>query len=152
MVEIRHDDPANPALAALLAEHVAEQRGNVPPGFAFALDANELRRPDITFYAAWDGTVPAGFGALKALDAHSGEVKSMRSATAYRGRGVGRAVLERIVAEARTRGYARLFLETGTSAFYAPAHALYLRSGFQPCDAFADYRPSPHNRFFSLAL
>lgn len=151
-MDIRKDDPANPALADLLAEHVAEQRGNVPPGFAFALDAAGLCHSDVTFFAAWDGDTPAGFGALKRLDADSGEVKSMRTADACRGRGIGRAVLDRIIAEARAGGLRRLFLETGTTAFYAPAHALYARAGFIPCDAFADYRPSPHNRFFTLAL
>jgi putative acetyltransferase len=149
-VEVRRDDPSNPAIAPLLAEHVAEQHGNVPPGFAFALDAGGLSAPEVTFWSVWDGDTLAGFGALKQLDAATGELKSMRAAV--RGRGAGHAVLGAIIAEARARGYRALFLETGTSDFYAPALALYRRAGFVPCDAFADYRPSPHNQFFMLDL
>ena len=152
MIEVREDDPANTALAGLLAEHVAEQHGNVPPGFAFALDARGLSDPAVTFYAAWDGARVAGIGALKELDADSGEVKSMRADAAYRGQGVGHAILSAIVAAARARGYRRLYLETGTTLAYDAALALYRRAGFVACDAFADYRPSPHNQFLALAL
>jgi putative acetyltransferase len=151
-MEVRRDDPTNPAVAALLAEHVAEQQGNVPAGFAFALDAGGLAVPEVTFWTVWDGDTLAGFGALKQLDAVIGEVKSMRAARPYRGRGVGHAVLQAIVAEARARAYRALFLETGTSDFYRPAHALYARAGFVPCAAFGDYAESPHNRFFTLTL
>lgn len=149
-MEIRRDDPNNPAVAHLLSEHVAEQHGNVPAGFAFALDAGGLSAPDVAFWTAWDGDVLAGFGALKQLDALAGEVKSMRAAV--RGRGTGRAILATIVSEARARGYRALYLETGTSDAYAPALALYRRTGFVACDAFADYRPSPHNQFLTLTL
>lgn len=152
MMQIRKDDPANPAIAPLLAAHLAEQRGNTPPGFSFALDASGLAAPDVTFWTAWDDQTPIGMGALRQLDAHSGEVKSMRAAESWRGRGVGRALLEAIVATARARGYRRLYLETGTTNAYAPALALYRRAGFVACDAFADYEASPHNQFLTLTL
>ncbi len=151
-MDVRIDDPNNPALAELLRAHVAEQHGNVPPGFAFALDAGALSGPVITFFSAWDGDRLAGFGAIKQLDAHSGEVKSMRAAPEYRGKGAGRAVLDRIVATARVRGYRRLYLETGTTAAYDAALALYRRAGFVACAPFADYAASPHNQFFMLDL
>lgn len=151
-MEIRRDDPNSAAVAPLLAAHVREQHGNVPPGFAFALDAGGLSAPDVAFWTAWEGAELAGFGALKQLDAESGEVKSMRAADAWRGRGVGHALLATIVAEARARGYRALFLETGTSEFYAPALALYRRAGFVACPPFAGYAASPHNQFFRLDL
>jgi putative acetyltransferase len=151
-MEIQRDDPNNPALAAMLRAHVAEQHGAVPPGFAFALDGDALRAPDIAFFAAWDGDTPAGFGALRQIDPQSGDVKSMRAADAWRGRGVGHAILSTIVAEARERGYRRLFLETGTTDAYAPALALYRRAGFVSCAPFGDYRASPHNQFLTLDL
>jgi putative acetyltransferase len=151
-VEIRIDDPANPAIAALLAAHVAEQRANTPPGFSFALDACGLSAPDVTFWTAWDGATPVGMGALRRLDADSGEVKSMRAADAWRGRGVGAAVLSAIVAAARSRGYARLYLETGVTPAYAPALSLYTRAGFVACAAFGDYAASSHNQFLTLDL
>ncbi|MBB3694756.1 GNAT family N-acetyltransferase [Sphingomonas sp. BK580] len=150
--QVRRGDPAEPAIAALLAAHVADQRAGTPAGFSFALDAARLAAPDIALVAAWDGDALAAVGALKRLDDGTGEVKSMRAAPAYRGRGAGRAILAAIVAAARDGGLTRLYLETGTTPAYDDALALYRRAGFAPCAAFADYRPSPHNQFLTLAL
>jgi putative acetyltransferase len=150
-LDIRLDDPAAPHVAGLLTHHIAELRA-VMGEHAFALDATGLSAPDVTFWTAWrDGTL-AGFGALKELGPDHGEVKSMRAAPAARGSGVGRALIDHIIAEAKSRGYKRLSLETGTDALHAPAIALYRRAGFVDCDAFADYRPSPNNQFLSLEL
>ena len=121
-------------------------------GHAFALDASGLSNASVTFWTAWERETLLGFGALKQLDSAHGEVKSMRTAPVARGTGVGRALLEHIVAEARQRGYTRLSLETGTAPLHAPAISLYSSVGFAPCGAFADYQPSPHNQFFQLAL
>lgn len=149
---VRRGDPSEPAIAALLAAHVADQRAGTPAGFSFALDAARLAAPDIALFAAWDGDALAAVGALKRLDGGAGEVKSMRAAPAYRGRGAGRAILAAIVAAAREAGLTGLYLETGTTPAYDDALALYRRAGFAPCAAFADYRPSPHNQFLALAL
>jgi putative acetyltransferase len=151
-MEIRRDDPTSSAVAPLLSEHVADQHGNTPAGFAFALDASALAAPDVAFWSAWDGDTLAGIGALKQIDAASGEVKSMRAAAPYRGRGVGHALLATIVAEARSRGYTHLFLETGTTDRYDAALALYRRAGFVSCAPFGDYAASPHNQFLTLDL
>ena len=150
-VEIRQDDPAAPHVADLLAHHLQELR-DVMAEHAFALDATGLSAESVTFWTAWQGDALVGFGALKQLDRRHGEVKSMRAAPAARGTGVGRAMLNHIVTEARRRGYARLSLETGTAALHAPAIALYRSAGFVSCGAFADYQPSPHNQFLGLDL
>ncbi len=150
-LQIRQDDPTAPYVAELLEHHLRELRGNMAE-FAFALDATGLATPDVTFWTAWHGDVLAGFGALKQLDATHGEVKSMRAAPAARRTGVGRAMLRHIVGEGRRRNYARISLETGTAQLHQPAIALYRSEGFVPCDAFADYLPSPHNQFFMLSL
>ncbi|KAL2016433.1 hypothetical protein VTK56DRAFT_3520 [Thermocarpiscus australiensis] len=156
---VRKDSPSNPALAALLAEHFIEQRRNVPEGFAYVLDLNGLDNPAITFWSAWErassgraSIEPIGVGALKELDEETGEIKSMRSAKLHRGKGVGRALLGAIVSEARSRGYRRLYLETGTADVYRPAVALYRRAGFVSCGAFGEYRPSLYNQFFCLDI
>lgn len=150
-IAIRRDDPTAAHVADLLALHLAELRGHMAD-FAFALDATGLSAPNVTFWTAWRGAELAGFAALKALDPRHGELKSMRAAPASRGTGVGRALLAHIIAAARDRGLARLSLETGTAELHAPAVALYRSAGFEFCDAFADYRPSPHNQFMTLAL
>jgi putative acetyltransferase len=150
-MEIRQDDPTAPHVADLLAHHLRELQA-VMAEHAFALDASGLSAASVTFWTAWDGETLAGFGALKQLDPAHGEVKSMRASPEARGKGAGRAILQHIVAEARARGYHRLSLETGTAMLHVPAISLYRSAGFVPCDAFGDYRPSPHNQFFMLDL
>ncbi|USU03774.1 GNAT family N-acetyltransferase [Sphingomonadaceae bacterium OTU29LAMAA1] len=150
-MHIRRDDPAAPYVAALLAHHLTELRGNMAE-FAFALDATGLAAPEVTFWTAWRGETLVGFVALKQLDSDHGELKSMRAAPEARGTGVGRALLAHVVEEAQARGYGRLSLETGTADLHASAVALYRSAGFIDTNAFADYRPSPHNQFLTLSL
>ncbi|MCJ2188487.1 GNAT family N-acetyltransferase [Novosphingobium beihaiensis] len=150
-MNIRQDDPAAPHVSGLLAFHLEELRG-VMGEHAFALDASGLSSPDVTFWTAWREDELAGFAALKHLGAGLGEVKSMRAAPSARGSGVGRALMDHVIAEARQRGYRELYLETGTAPLHEPAIGLYRRSGFVNCAAFADYQPSPHNQFMVLAL
>ena len=151
-IELRQDDPAAPHVADLLALHLAGLRGVMSPEFAFALDATGLAAPGVTFWTAWRDDRLVGFVALKRLDDATAEVKSMRAAPEARGTGVGRALMDHVVAAARARGHVRLNLETGTAAYHADAVALYQRSGFVDCAAFADYAASPHNRFMTLTL
>lgn len=123
-----------------------------PPESVHALDLNKLRQPDITFWSAWDGTQLLGCGALKELDPGHGEVKSMRTPKALRRRGAGRAILEKIIQVARSRGYERLSLETGSMDAFKPAHQLYASAGFQPCGPFGTYTEDPNSIFMTLKL
>lgn len=152
MITLREDDPGAAHVADLLALHLAGLRAVMSPDFAFALDATGLSAPGVTFWTAWRDAAMVGFVALKRIDDATAEVKSMRAAPAARGTGVGRALMDHVIAAARARGFTRLNLETGTAAYHADAVALYQRSGFVDCDAFADYVPSPHNRFMTLPL
>src|SRR5688572_22918228 len=112
-MEIRLDDLRGPEIAQLLAEHLRSMHELSPPESVHALDLEKLRRPEITFWTAWDGADLLGCGALKELDAAHGEVKSMRTVRDHLRKGVAAAMLERILAEARKRRYRRLSLETG---------------------------------------
>lgn len=152
MLRIELDDLSRPEVHALLREHLHEMHELSPPESVHALDLAQLRRPDVTFWSVWDGSQLLGCGALKQLDPTHGEVKSMRTPSALRRRGAGRAVLAHIVAEARARGYRRLSLETGSMAAFAPAQTLYERFGFTCCAPFGDYRPDPNSVFMTLAL
>ena len=150
-MQIRQDDPAAAHVAALLEHHLRELQG-VMGEHAFALDAAGLAVPGVTFWTAWRGEDLAGFVALKELAPSHGELKSMRAAPAARGTGVGRALLDHVLAVSRGRGYARVSLETGTAPLHAPAISLYRGAGFVSCEAFADYEPSAHNQFMRLDL
>lgn len=76
----------------------------------------------------------------------------MRTAEAFRGRGVGRAMLDHLLAEAKARGYTRVSLETGSQPFFAPAWALYEGAGFRDCPPFGPYVEDPHSRFMTKEL
>jgi putative acetyltransferase len=123
-----------------------------PPESTHVLDLDALRAPEIIFWSAWDGDSLLGCAALKALDSSHGEVKSMHTVARHRGRGVGLALLQHIVTEARSRGYRRLSLETGSMAAFAPARALYARFGFVECAPFGDYRLDPNSVFMTFGL
>ena len=151
-MEIRIDDLRGPEIARLLHAHLDFAARHSPPEFAHALDLDALRAAEITFWTVWDAGELLGCGALKELAPGKGEIKSMHTAQAHRGRGVARALLGHILAEARRRGYAWLYLETGTPAAFEPARALYLAHGFEPCDVFGDYTASGFNTFMRLAL
>ncbi len=152
MRKIVNDDLRGAAIQALLQEHLRDMRAWSPPESVHALDLDALRQPEITFWTLWDDDALLGCGALKALDAQHGEIKSMRTALAHRGKGVGADVLRHILLEAKARGYARLSLETGTQTQFAPARVLYARHGFTECAPFATYAPDVYSCFMSLAL
>jgi putative acetyltransferase len=151
-MRIKLDDLTHPAIHALLEEHLQNMHALGPPESVHALDLNKLRQPDITFWSAWDGATLLGCGALKALDAKHGEVKSMRTPNAVRRRGAGRAMLAHIIDEARARGYERLSLETGTVAAFKPAQTLYQDFGFTECGPFGDYQVDVNSVFMTLRL
>lgn len=159
-MRIELDDLSRPQVHALLNEHLANMRELSPPESVHALDLSKLRSPDITFWTVWhderrdEQALLLGCGALKQLGAEHGEVKSMRTPTALRRRGAGRVMLAHIVDVARSRGYRRLSLETGSGEISAfrPALQLYESFGFTFCGPFGDYRPDPHSAFMTLEL
>ncbi|GAA4162076.1 GNAT family N-acetyltransferase [Gryllotalpicola daejeonensis] len=148
------DDPKAVDVLELLAEHLRDMHATSPAESVHALDPNALAHPSITFWSARDAQTDEllGVGALKQHDDALGELKSMRTSAAARGRGVASAVLGAILAEARRRGIRELKLETGTEDYFAPARALYAKHGFVSCAPFADYTDDPHSAYFALAL
>ena len=151
-MEIRPCAPTDAVVRQLLNEHLTHMVDISPEGSMHALDVDGLARSDVTMWAAWDGDLLLGCGALKALGARRGEVKSMRTRDAYRGRGVATRILERIIAEARRRSYDTILLETGSWAAFEPARRLYERHGFEYCGPFGDYLEDPNSVFMRKAL
>ncbi|WP_338848584.1 GNAT family N-acetyltransferase [Massilia sp. W12] len=151
-MQIEIDDLRRPQVHALLQEHLDNMYELSPAECVFALDLARLKSPDITFWTAWEDGILLGCGALKQLDASQGEIKSMRTPKNLRRRGAGRAILAHIVDHARARGYAWLYLETGTNSAFAPAQRLYKAMGFEYCGPFAAYQPDPHSVFMRRNL
>jgi putative acetyltransferase len=151
-MKIELDDLSRPQIHALLNEHLQNMYAVSPPESVHALDLDRLRRPEITFWSAWEGSELVGCGALKELDPRHGEIKSMRTPEVLRRRGAGRALLTHIIQVARSRGYQRLSLETGSQDAFKPAQTLYASAGFAVCGPFGDYIEDPNSVFMSLRL
>ena len=151
-MRIVQGDFSDPRVVDLLQIHLNSARAETAPGSAHALDLTGLQSPDVSFWTIWDDETLLGFGALKRLSADHGEIKSMHTAQAMRGKGVGSAMLRHIIATARARGMSRLSLETGSWEYFRPARELYRSHGFVECPPFADYVLDPNSIFMSLDL
>ncbi len=151
-LSIREDDLTGQPTRDLLALHLSGMHANSPAGHVFALDLSGLQVPEVTVWSAWDGEAIAGIGALKDLGDGSAEIKSMRTHPDHLRRGVGAAILERIIETARARGLGRLSLETGSGPSFEAALAMYRKRGFQPGGVFAGYEASEFNQFMHLDL
>ncbi|MEI5584386.1 MULTISPECIES: GNAT family N-acetyltransferase [unclassified Agromyces] len=145
-------DLRDPRVVRLLEDHLADMFATSPAESVHALDVSGLSVPEVAFWTLAEGDELVGCVALKHLDETHGELKSMRTDAAARGRGLGARLLEHVLAEASRRGYRRLSLETGSQEFFLPARRLYARYGFVECDPFGDYRPDPSSVFMTFAL
>ncbi|WP_419883226.1 GNAT family N-acetyltransferase [Peribacillus sp. B-H-3] len=143
------DDLSRREVIALVNEHLQGMTLQSPPESIHALKLDELRKPEITFWTAWEGNELAGCGALKELNPLHGEIKSMRTSSAYLRKGTARKILTHILEEAKLRGYRRLSLETGSQEAFIPARRLYESAGFQYCPPFADYIEDPNSVFMT---
>jgi putative acetyltransferase len=152
MLTFHAGDLDSPDVHELVETHYAELRAISPPDACHVLPTVGLKDPAVTFWSVRNDGELVGMGALKELAPNHGEVKSMRAAPAAVGRGVGRAILRHIVAEGRSRGYARISLETGNTEPFTPALRLYESEGFTPWGPFGDYHDIPFSSFLSRQL
>jgi putative acetyltransferase len=151
-VEFRVDDLSGEPTRKLIAHHLRRMYESSPAESVHAFDIEKLRHPNVTFWSVWVGDEIAGCGALKRLDGSRGEIKSMRVADKFLRRGIGRAILQHILSEARRRGFSTVWLETGSTGPYVPALKLYESAGFTRCGPFEDYEDDPFSVFMTLQL
>jgi putative acetyltransferase len=148
-IRIIRDDLSGDAIRALIARHLRGMHETSPPESVHAFDIDKLRAPDVTFWSAWIGNDIAGCGALKQIDPANGEIKSMRVADQFLGHGVGRAMLDHILTEARNMGLKTLWLETGSGDAFVPALKLYQSAAFKTCGPFGTYTLDPFSVFMT---
>lgn len=151
-IQIQSANLETPEFTALIDTHAELMLSLSPPGSCHFLPMDGLRREDVTVWEMRDGDRLIGCGALQHLSETHGEVKSMHTLQAHRGAGLGRKMLEHVIATARQRGYSRLSLETGSMDGFKPSRTLYRNYGFEVCPPFADYVEDPNSVFMSLAL
>ncbi|MNW59048.1 putative N-acetyltransferase YsnE [compost metagenome] len=123
-----------------------------PPESIHALNLDGLKKPEITFWCAWEADELMGCGAIKELDPEHAELKSMRTASAHLRKGVARKILAHIMEVATERGYKRISLETGSMDSFIPARKLYEDFGFEYCEPFADYILDPNSAFMTKTI
>jgi putative acetyltransferase len=146
------DDPRRDDVRALLERHLAFAKATTRPEDVHALELDGLLDEAITFYSLRVHGELLGVGAIKQLDPGHAELKSMHTAHEARRRGVGRALVDHLLAVATARGVRRVSIETGAGEAFAPARSLYARAGFVPCERFGDYADSPNSSFMTLRL
>jgi putative acetyltransferase len=151
-MNIRVDDLSGPEIKQLLTEHLDDMFAASPPECVFALDLDGLKKPNIAFWTVWEDSQLLGCGALKTLDETHGEIKSMRTTSAARNKGVASTLLRHILDVANQKGFRTISLETGSQDFFAPARMLYNKHGFTECGPFSNYKLDPYSVFMTKVL
>jgi len=91
----------------------------------------------------------AGIACMRRIRTDMGEIKRMYVRPEFRGRGIGRALLEALLAEAQEIGYPTVRLDS--TRFMKAAHALYRAAGFQEIEPYTESEIPPefqHNWVF----
>lgn len=145
-------DPREPDITTLLSTHLTFANEHSPPEHVHALDIEGLSAADVAFYSLREAGALLAVGAIREIDPGQGEIKSMHTASAARGRGVGRLMLNHLLEVARRRGYSRVSLETGTMDAFAPARRLYESAGFEVTPPFAPYWDNEYSVCMTLEL
>ncbi|WP_102693599.1 GNAT family N-acetyltransferase [Rummeliibacillus pycnus] len=151
-MEIKVDDLSGIEVAKLIGGHLQNMALHSPPESIHALGLEELKKPEITFWSAWEKDELVGCGALKELDSSHGEIKSMKTSPNHLRKGIAKQILQHIIGEAQKRGYRRLSLETGSMAAFDSARHLYEKFEFHYCEPFADYKEDPNSVFMTKEL
>jgi len=151
-LEFQPADLDDPRVGALLSTHAERALAGTHCREGHALSVDALRDPAIEVWSIWRDDAPVAVGALRRIDSAHCELKSMFVADPARGLGVGRRLLDALVATARDHGMTRLSLETGASDYFDAARRLYAKHGFEICEAFADLPPHPDSVFMSREI
>jgi len=151
-LRIERVDPQGEAALGLLLEAAIDAHALYPE--LHAPDAPWPTNPPLgersVYLVGWQGDLPVGCGALRPLDAATAEVRRMYVHRDHRRLGLARAVLDRLVDEARALGYTRLRLETGFRQ--QAAMALYESAGFHRIPAFGEYADDPTSVCFEREI
>ena len=124
----------------LLAELDAALSGPYSAEQTHALSVEQLFQPNLRFFVARLDGAAVACGGVGLYDGYA-ELKRMYSRPAVRGRGVAKALLRRLEAEARAAGSALLRIETGV--YQKEALRFYEGAGFRRCGAFGTYAELP---------
>lgn len=141
-------DDAQWCLQQYYAEIDDRFEGGVDLDAILSSDVDEVSPPNGLFLVARLDGRAVGCGCLKHTAPGTVDIKRMWLAPEVRGRGLGRALLDRLVAEARRLGHRQVRLETNRAL--TEAISLYRAAGFVEIPAFNE-EPHAHH-WFALDL
>lgn len=149
---IKLGNVTDPQVIKLLKEHIAQMKATSPPESTHALELEQLNKPEVILFTAWEEDVLLGCGALKLLDEAHAELKAMHTKKEFQTLGVASALLKSMTKHAASRGIRRLSLETGSMNYFLPARKLYEKFGFSFCAPFSSYSEDPNSVFMTKVL
>ena len=147
IAEERPDSPDAVALIGELDDHLGALYA-VQSRHGFSVE--KLLRDGVKFFVARDGGRPAGCGGVLLVGREYAEVKRMYVRPAFRGRRIGRLMLDHLVEHARQHGLTVIRLETGIHQ--REAIALYEARGFRKIPPVGPYRDDPVSLCYELQL
>ena len=137
----RAEAPTEEVVALLSALNRALDVG-YSPDQKHALSVDQLFQPHIQFFLARRDGEAVACGGIGFYDGYA-ELKRMYAKPEARGKGVAKALLARLEAEARGLGVAVIRIETGN--LQHEAMRFYEREGYRRCGAFGPYAEMPVN-------
>ena len=149
-VAIAMESPLSDEVRLLISELNETLLALTPPEHCYHMTAEEMAGPETTVFIARDNGRAIACGALRRHGGRVGEVKRMYTRPEAQRRGIGGAILARIVELARAEGVDRLVLETGDR--HPAAWRVYERAGFTRCGAVLDYPDTPFSVFYEKSL
>ncbi|MGP9529723.1 GNAT family N-acetyltransferase [Glutamicibacter sp. AOP5-A2-18] len=151
-IKVVEADPLDESIQAMVRQHLADMEPTAPTESRHALDSTKLGTENIFMFQVCVGETAIAMGAFKDLGEHVAELKSMRVSPEFRGRGIGRRLLDELISCAAQRGFTRLYLETGTHPYFTAARRMYQAAGFGLCPPFGDYQLDPNSVFYQRAI
>jgi putative acetyltransferase len=111
---------------------------NYPQESRHGYSVDKLLREDVAFFVVWVDDVPAGCGGVQRFAEGYAELKRMYVRPAFRGRGLGRHLVDYLSAYAADHGATVIRLRTGV--LQVEAIGLYTSMGFRVIPPFGPYR------------
>jgi ribosomal protein S18 acetylase RimI-like enzyme len=149
-VAIAAERPDTPDAIALIGELDAHLQARYAVESRHGLSVERLLGEGVAFFVARDGGHAAGCGGVLLVGREYAEIKRMYVRPAFRGRRIGRLMLDHLIEHARAQGLTVIRLETGIHQH--EALALYEGRGFRKIRPFGPYRDDPVSLCYELRL
>jgi len=149
-ITISSERPDTADARALITELDAYLIPLYPPASHHGYPVEKLIAEGVEFFVARCEGAAAGCGAIKWYDPEYAEIKRMYVRPAFRGLGLGRAMIGHLEIRAAERGIRVLRLETGICQL--EAIGLYDRMGYKRIGPFGEYLPDPLSYFYEKQL